>query len=135
MTDRPPTSLSDEVIEDILTEFRRTRSPFKAAVACGVDVAVVWDLLGENPDRMSVYVERFGGRGRPELEPYLVAARRAGDRGWDNEDRGIVVARAALEAGTHIMVTGRDGQWLLLYSIPRRGARDPRPNYFQPEQS
>lgn len=130
-----PKVLTPEVVEDIISEYRRTRSPFKTANACGVDVAVVWKVIDENKDRMSIYEERFGGKGRPELEQHLVASRRATDREWDNDDRGIIGARKAFEAGTHLMATGRDGQWLLLYCIPRTGAKDPKPNYFLPEQS
>lgn len=127
--------LTPEVIEDIISEYRRTRSPFKTANACGVDVAIVWGVIDQNKDRMSIYEERYGGKGRPELQQFLVASRRASDREWDNADHGIIAARRALEAGTHVMTTGRDGQWLLLYSIPRKGQRDPRPDYFLPEQS
>lgn len=130
-----PKVLTPEVEEDIIAEYRRTRSPFKTANAVGVDVAIVWKVIDSNKDRMSVYEERYGGKGRPELEQFLVASRRATDREWNNDDRGIVDARAEYEAGTHLMATGRDGQWLLLYSIPRKGARDPKPNYFLPEIS
>jgi len=127
-------ALTPEVIEDIIQVYKRTRSPFKTATETGVDVADVWKVVDENKDRMSVFEERYGGRGRPDLQDFLVASRRAGDREWDNEDAGVAAARARYEAGTHTMATGRDGQWLLLYSIPLKWPSDPRPNYFRPEQ-
>jgi hypothetical protein len=127
--------LTPEVIANVIAEYRRTRSPFKVANACGVDVKIVWQIVDENKDKLSSYAERHGGKGRPEMEQFLVASRHANDREWNNKDEGIVRARAAYEAGTHIMATGRDGQWLLLYLIPRKGPKQPRPGYFQPEIS
>ena len=127
-------ALTPEVEADIVQVFKRTRSPFKTATETGVDVALVWRVIDENKDKLSAFEERFGGNGRPDLRPFLVHIRRASDREWNNEDEKIAEARRAYEAGTHIMCTGRDGSWLLLYSIPRKGPRQPRPGYFKPEQ-
>lgn len=128
--------ITPEVEAEVIDVFKRTRgSPFKTATETGVDVKDVWDIVDRNKDKISAFEERHGGQGRPELQRYLAATRRAGDRGWDLENAGVVRARANLELGTHIMATGRDGQWLLLYSIPRKGPRDPKPGYFQPEHA
>lgn len=126
--------LTPEVEAEIIAVYKRTRSPFKTATETGVDVAVVWKVVDQNKDKLSSFEERHGGRGRPEIERFMVAARRCSEREWDNASPAIASARADYERGTHIMATGRDGQWLLLYSFPRRGPREPRPNYFRPEQ-
>jgi len=128
----PPTP---EVVAEILSEYKRTRSPFKAANAVGVDVAVVWAVIDDNKDQVGAFEERYGGKGRPELEPYVVATRRALVGVWDNTSDEIRTARAQYEAGTHEMCTGRDGAWLLLYSIPRRYPVTGRAEYFTPENS
>lgn len=123
-------SPSPELIAEILHEYKRTRSPFKTATAVGVNVQTVWSVIDTNKDSMSPFEERHGGRGRPEMEPYLVATRHVGDRGWNNEQPEIAAAREAYEAGTHEMATGRDGAWLILYSIPRRRVDMERAGYF-----
>ena len=127
--------MSPEIIAEILAEYKRCRSPFKTAKAVGVDVAQVWSVIDTNKDKLSTFEERHGGRGRPDMEKHLVATRRATDRGWENSQPEIAAARAAYEAGTHEMATGRDGAWLLLYSIPRRYPVTGRDGYFTPENS
>ena len=124
-------AITPEIEKDLMTQFRRTRSPFKAAKAVGITAAEAWSIIDKYKDDQ--FEERFEGRGRPEMERFAVASRRASDRGWDNESSAIADARAKFEAGTHIMATGRDGPWLILYLIPRRGPRDPKPKYFTPE--
>jgi hypothetical protein len=123
---------SQEVIDDVLAEYKRTRSPFRTAKNVGLDTQVVWDIIEANSDKLSAHPERNGGFGNPKLQPFLVARRQVTSRSWDNDDPKIALARANYEAGSHDMMTGRDGGWLLLYSIPLK-RRMPRPNYFKPE--
>lgn len=124
--------LSAEVIEDVLLEYKRTRSPFRTANLTGLDASVVWAIIEEHSDKLSAYPERNGGYGRPELENFIVARRTVGSRAWDNTDPAIADARLSYEAGTHELATGRDGGWRILYAIPRKKVT-PRPNYFRPE--
>lgn len=125
---------SEEVVKDVLATYKQTRnSPFKTARKCGIDVADVFAIIDDNQERLKSATEHNGGKGRPELINFAVARRRADDRQWDNKDEAIVKARADYEAGTHEMATGRDGQWLILYSIPRRRREPNRDGYFLPE--
>ena len=124
--------LSPDVINDVLFEYKRTRSPFRTANNTGLDAAVVWAIIEEHSDKLSSFQERNGGQGRPEMLKYLVGRRRVTARQWDNSEPAVAKARADYEAGTHELTTGRDGGWLLLYSIPRKRIQ-PRPNYFKPE--
>lgn len=125
-------SLGPEIIEDVLLEYKRTRSPFRTANLTGLEVSVVWGIIEEHTEKLSAYPERNGGFGRPELEQHIVVRRKVTTREWDNTDPAVAKARADYEAGTHEMATGRDGGWLILYSIPRKRVQ-PRPNYFKPE--
>ncbi|MGN6819304.1 MAG: hypothetical protein ACTHJR_11610 [Sphingomonas sp.] len=125
---------SQEIIDDVLREYRRTRSPFKTSRATGIGVNDVWNIINDHQDKLGPFEQRWGGDGRPELRPYVVAKRQANDSSWDNTLPEIAQARQDYEAGTHEMCTGRDGSVLILYSIPRR-TRDPRPDYFKPELS
>jgi hypothetical protein len=125
--------MTPEVKQEIVDKYRQTRSPFKTAHAVGVDVSEVFAVIDEKQDQLTSAPERHGGFGRPDLREHMVGRRRASDLEWDNSDVLIAKARMDYEAGTHIMATGRDGAWLILYSIPRKGRPDPMPDYFLPE--
>lgn len=126
-------ALTQEVIDDILTLYKRTRSPFKISQKVGVSVDAVFEVINSHEEKLTPLPERNGGFGRVELQPFTVARRRVSEREWDNKDDKIVEARTNYESGTHIMATGRDGAWLILYSFPRKGRPDPLPDYFLPE--
>lgn len=118
--------------QEIVAELRKVRAPAKVARNLGLDIRTVLfvsDKIGGASRNNRP--ETYGGRGRPDLAPYYVSRKRA-YQAWDNSDPDIAAARAAYEAGTHEMVTGRDGDWLILYSIPRNKVQ-PRPDYFKPE--
>lgn len=122
------TEIRDEIVQALL----KLRSPSKVARALGVELRVILPIADELAGTPRVVrQEVYGGFGRPELEDFLVARKRAHET-WDNTDEAIAAAREAYEAGTHDMATGRDGDWLLLYSIPQRKVT-PRPDYFRPE--
>lgn len=70
------------------------------------------------------------GKGRPELHPYIVAIRDKNfEPVWDNENPKIAKARDLYDEGVIEMVTGQDGNNVILYAIPRR-FKDTRPVYF-----
>lgn len=118
-------------LDALFKVYRRLKSPFRVAKLFNLDVQTVWDLIEEHPERLTNTPLRHGGEGRPDIACYLVAKRRVADEGWDNDSPEIKQARADYEAGTHDMVTGRDGGWLLMYLIPRTKIK-PRPHYFTP---
>lgn len=124
--------LSDDQRAEIIAEYRRVRgSPFKVANNLIVPVAVVWTVVGEHPDALSARIERFEGEGRPDLRPYIVGKKKVGTN-WDNTDPAIAKARANYEAGTHDMMTHRDGAYEFLVSRPQ-SRTTPRPEYFKLE--
>lgn len=125
-------NLTPEVVEDILFEYKRTRSPFKVAKLVGVDVADVWHVIEENSDKLTSYNERNGGWGRPDILRYAVARRMITTRQWDNNDPDIAATRSRYELGVIDMATGRDGGWLILYAFPRKKPQ-PRFEYFKLE--
>lgn len=119
---------------EVLALYQKLRSPFKVANKLGLGTRAVLEILSNNPvaaslGTVSACVERYGGQGRPELVEYLVARKHPTGL-WDNAEPAIRAARRAYEAGTHELTTGRDGDWLLLYSIPRKKAVKGRSNYF-----
>jgi hypothetical protein len=126
-------AITPEIEAEIIREFRQTKSPFKVSNKVGVSVAEVFAVIENHEDKLTVVPERHGGEGRPEIRDSLIAKRKATEREWNNSDPKIVEARRNYEKGTHIMATGRDGAWLLLYSFKRIGRPDPLPDYFLPE--
>lgn len=126
--------LSTDIIDEVLRVYRKTRqSPFKTSRLTGITVDKVFQIVDDNRDKLAEALERHGGLGRPELQDYTVARRRVTERGWDNKDEAIAQARLDYENGTHEMATGRDGTWLILYSIPRSKKIKGREGYFKPE--
>jgi hypothetical protein len=118
--------------EEIIRALRKFRSPSKVSRTTGYDIRIILPINDElNGTPRTVRQEQFGGFGRPELTDFIVGRKRAHET-WDNTAPTIAEAREAYEAGTHDMVTGRDGDWLILYSIPQRRVT-PRPDYFRPE--
>lgn len=67
--------------------------------------------------------------GRKAMRDHIVSVRHA-LAPWPEADRSTIVrARRKYDAGTHYMATGRDGNWIILYSWKRRKAVPPR-SYF-----
>lgn len=122
----------NDIRQEIITELRRVRAPAKVARNLGLDLSLVLQVSDEiGGVRRTSRSESYDGWGRPELRGFAVDRRRA-YQAWDNSIPEIANARADYEAGTHEMCTGRDGDWLIMYSIPRTRVT-PRPDYFRPE--
>lgn len=129
-------TITPEIRRDILAEHSKNPqrfSPFRTSKALGVPIQDVIKVIETNTDANSQLTVKHDGYGDPKVREFVVARRRAMLAGWDNNDPAIATARADYEAGTHLMVTGRDGPWLLLYSIPRKLGPKPRPDYFSTE--
>ena len=124
--------LTPEQEAEVIAEYRRVRSPYKVANNLGFDVKEVWAVIDANPDAAVQNREHSGGKGRPDLQRYIVASAKAGER-WDNDDPSIVLARQKFCAGTHTMATHRDGSMKFLLSIPLRWPAPAQPDYFKPE--
>lgn len=120
-----------EVIAEVLGSYRRLRSPYKVARECGYEPRLVWEIVDGYADTLTISQERWGGQGSPEMLQYLAARLKLGSISWDNADPDVARARARFEAGTHTMATGRDGGWLLLYSIPLKKPIAARPDFFK----
>lgn len=125
-------NIEPELYKEIKDALRTLRSPSKVSRKLGIDIRFILPIADEESAYLkSGHEERFGGLGRPELQSFIVGRKKAMEV-WDNTDPLIAQARSDYEAGTHDMVSGRDGAWIILYSIPRDTVT-PRPNYFKPE--
>lgn len=79
------------------------------------------------------YIE---GKGRAELQPYIVAIRdKRFEPLWDNDNPKISKARDLYDEGKVEIVTGNDGNNVILYAIPRRFPELDRVPYFPLEQN
>jgi hypothetical protein len=72
-----------------------------------------------SPPPLPALPEINGGFGRPELQQFMISRKKVRDT-WPELDCTIIsTARLQYDAGTHEMCQGRDGDWIILYLIPR----------------
>lgn len=68
--------------------------------------------------------------GRPHLREFIVSVRHC-HTNWPEEDRAALQkARQHFDAGTHQMVQGRDGQWIIQYCWPKTQPTTPDPYFY-----
>lgn len=126
-------ALTPEVRQEIIDAHSRNPqrfSPFRVSTALGVPIDEVMEVVDGLSEKSNGRKPRFDGYGDPAMKEHLMARRKAMGPGWDNTREKVALARKRFEEGTHIMVTGRDGPFLLLYSIPRKRPVEAQPNYF-----
>jgi hypothetical protein len=71
--------------------------------------------------------------GKEKLRKFIVSVRHVENSVWPSDDTSkIELARARYEAGTYEMCQGRDRDWFVLYSIPRKERTGAR-KFFQTE--
>jgi hypothetical protein len=115
--------------EDIREEFAKHKSIFRTCKQLDVSLDRVKRVIGTPNFHIERKTALYGGRGRPELEQYIAATKHASEP-WDNTSAELRQARSRYEAGSHEMCQGRDGDTILLYTIPR-AVPEPRPGYFK----
>lgn len=120
-TSTSSTDVMDQEIRDLVKKF-------------GLDLSKIANRIGWPPllvkaalvrmdlynDEKCQFTERHGGYGRPEIRDFLVARRRAHGEWLDKDQGAIEEARVKYDKGLSEIATGRDGSFILLYSIPRK---------------
>ena len=91
-------------------------------VAAAKNLGIHQNLIAKmkiKDERLFNYTESsFGPK---HMQKYLVASRSVFMvDGWDNKNKEIAKARRDYDAGLIELATGRDGEHLLLYAIPRK---------------
>lgn len=126
VTERFPPTDSFHVTETLIVELQRELkgnrpNPVRIAARYGVPAAMVRYIMQESPSPNTTFSKvSEDGWGQPNLRPYLVSRKAAGD-GWPEEDKEkIEVERENYDDGISEMCQGRDGDFILLYSIPRK---------------
>lgn len=117
------TEVKNKIIEDL------ENGVDKVVISRGlrVDLTTI-EILAIEHYRLYNYTEE--GYGPDRLRRHVVARRSAfKNGGWDNANPAIKTAREQYERGEVELSTGRDGQWLILYAIPRL-SKLKRDNYF-----
>lgn len=101
---------------------------YKVAAQTGMTVGQVrWIDAKEN--KTFNFTEE--GKGRPELQCYIVAIRCREDTcEWDNADPKIKFARELYDQGIVELTYGYDGLNMIMYAIPRR-EKITRKSYFK----
>lgn len=103
---------------DIKTEARilqlleETRHPYRIQEEVQVTLSQVRKVMKDNPVELP-------GWGRLSLQPYIISRRGIWAGDWPSEDRGRILEHRRLhDQGRTTMCQGRDGQFILQYSIP-----------------
>ncbi len=101
----------------------------KIARAYGYPARLIRELICIEPSTAS-FAETNSGRGRPEMEKYFVSRTLAGSA-WPESDRELIEQkRLDYDNGLIEMCQGRDGNWIILYAIPRTQPDFDRRLYF-----
>lgn len=113
------------ILEDMAKPFPDLR---RISTAYGIPIAIIRSL--EEQPKSSEFSEKYGGLGRPELRPYIIS-RRLVTTYWPAADRVIFEKHHQLyDLGFVEMCQGRDGDWIIQYSIPRLIPAMDRTPYF-----
>ncbi len=90
----------------------KTKNPYEIADALDIRVREAREMLRKQPE----YLE---GWGRPSLHPYIISRRHCQAPRWPVEDANRIYEHKKLhDDGKVTMCQGRDGEWILQYSIP-----------------
>lgn len=123
----------DNLEKDVREQLDKHGSVLKACRSLGIkNVEYVADIQAKMAKDTKPELARcdYDGFGRPDIRENLVA-RNLATESWDNSRPEVADARDKFEAGTHNLLTGRDGPYILLYAFPQPVVT-PRPDYFSP---
>lgn len=99
---------------EVLRMLETTRHPYRIQVETRTQLSEVRRLMRQEPSELP-------GWGRPSLHPYILSRRGVNAYEWPREDRGLILEHRRLhDQGKTTMCQGRDGQYIIQYSIPTR---------------
>lgn len=114
--------VTETLIDDLRRELNGNRpNPVKIAARYGVPASMVRFIMQESPSPNTEFTKvSTDGWGRKELRPWLISRKASGDA-WPEADKAkIEAARDDYDAGAVEVCQGRDGDFILLYRIPRK---------------
>lgn len=118
--------MQDLIDEDLAKGTLTTR---QIARRYGVDPKYVEQRLRVQNNTPSNSKLSEDGWGREELRPYAIARKHVEEAEWPITDE-IVQAKIDYDEGRVEICTGRDGEYFILYRIPRSEVDEKREPYF-----
>lgn len=118
--------MQDLIDEDLAKGTLTTR---QIARRYGVDPKYVEQRLRAQNNTPSNSKLSEDGWGREELRPYAIARKHVEEAEWPITDE-IVQAKIDYDEGRVEICTGRDGEYFILYRIPRSEVDEKREPYF-----
>ena len=129
-------TINEGLVENIIRGLRGVSKPNLAKVAHenGVPIGLVRVVYDELPVTSSSFTRLSeDGWGRQELRDYIVSRKKV-DGSWPDSDNKIIVeARQKYDDGLIELCQGRDGDFTILYAIPRRSIIRRRPYFVNME--
>jgi hypothetical protein len=90
----------------------KTKNPYHLADQLDITVREARNMLRKEP-------EYLAGWGRPSMHPYIISRRSVTWAKWPAEDaQRLYEHRKLHDEGKMTMCQGRDGEWIIQYSIP-----------------
>lgn len=114
--------VTQTLIDDITAELKVARAnPVKIAAKYGVAPSFVRYIMNELPNPVTSFtVHSEDGWGREDIRDFIVTRKIAGND-WSQEDRKLMEDQRALyDEGVVELTQGRDGDFIIQYSIPRK---------------
>jgi len=100
------------------------RNPYEIQLRTGKRLSEIRQAILEEDDPLQ-------GWGRLSLQPYIISRRRAGAPSWPPEHAPLLIEHKTLhDQGKTFMCQGRDGDWIIQYSIPARKKPKPQPYFY-----
>lgn len=92
----------------------KTKNPYHLADQLDIKLREARAMLRDKPE----YLE---GWGRPSMHPHIISRRNVNWAKWPSEDLQRIHEHKRLhDEGKVTMCQGRDGEWLIQYSIPNQ---------------
>lgn len=111
--------ISQATKEMLLEELEKPNADVqRIARLYGIPSRILRDLQGGEQEP-ATFAEKNGGFGRPELQQFIVSRTRAGASWPTSDSEAIEKARESYDKGFVEVCQGRDGNWIILYAIPR----------------
>lgn len=137
LSERYPPRTGFKVTESLISDIKAdvpNASPIKVAHKFGVPVGLVRFIINETPNPNTEFTKLSeDGWGRPALRRFILTRKPVGESWPKADEENLQKHRELYDAGLVEMCQGRDGDFIIQYSMPRRKPASRRHPWFKRE--